>query len=42
VIVLALDVRGLGSSIDNSPNMSDGRMFAKTFLRPSRERRPCD
>jgi hypothetical protein len=40
VIVVALEVRGPGSKIDNSPNMSDGPMMVSRFSRPSGERRP--
>ena len=40
VIVVALDVRGPGSKIDNSPNMSDGPMIVSRFSRPSGDRRP--
>ena len=40
VMVVALEVRGPGSKIDNSPNMSDGPMIVSRFSRPSEERRP--
>ena len=40
VMVVALEVRGPGSKIDNSPNMSDGPMIVRRFSRPSEDRRP--
>ena len=39
-MVVALEVRGPGSKIDNSPNMSDGPMIVRRFSRPSEDRRP--
>ncbi len=40
VMVVALEVRGPGSKIESSPNMSDGPMMVSRFSRPSGERRP--
>ncbi len=40
VTVVAVDVRGPGSKIDSSPNMSDGPMIWKRFSRPSADLRP--
>jgi hypothetical protein len=40
VIVVALAVRGPGSKIDSSPNMSDWPIIVNRFSRPSAERRP--
>ena len=39
VTVVALEVRGPGSKIDSSPNMSDGPMIVSRFSRPSGARR---
>ena len=39
-MVVALEVRGPGSKIDSSPNMSDGPMMVNRFSRPSEDRRP--
>jgi len=40
VTVVAVDVRGPGSKIESSPNMSDGPKIDNRFSRPSGERRP--
>ena len=40
VTVVAVDVRGPGSKMDSSPNMSDGPMIASRFSRPSGDLRP--
>ena len=39
-MVVALEVRGPGSKMDSSPNMSEGPMIVSRFSRPSGERRP--
>jgi hypothetical protein len=36
VMVVALEVRGPGSKIDSSPNMSDGPMIVSRLSRPSK------
>jgi hypothetical protein len=40
VMAVAVTVRGPGSNIDNTPNMSDGPMMVSSFSRPSTDRRP--
>ena len=40
VTVVADEVRGPGSKMESSPNMSDGPMIVSRFSRPSGERRP--
>ena len=40
VTVVAVDVRGPGSKIDSSPNMSDGPKMPSRFSRPSGDLRP--
>jgi hypothetical protein len=40
VTVVAVEVRGPGSKIDSSPNMSEGPKTASRFSRPSADLRP--